>query len=175
VESSYPWLPETKNRIGNWINLLTAFYAKCVTHGDATTAQKQLKIHQREQVSLLGDKTSNSPSPCLGCLGTRHCMATDDRPRTSRGDWRRSNEVDWRVALKGEETRAHRVSNSQWEDQDNEALGLLPTRIRPLPWSAGEPGPRSSRAIKLLRHSLLCYSAMGNGGAFAMFVTPCLN
>lgn len=53
VETSHPWLPESKTRLNNWANMLTAFYAKCVTHGDAATAQKQLKVHQREQVSNL--------------------------------------------------------------------------------------------------------------------------
>lgn len=52
VELSYPWLPEAKARLNNWIASLVALYAKCITHGDTTTAQKQLKVFQREQVRL---------------------------------------------------------------------------------------------------------------------------
>lgn len=50
VEAAYPFTSESKDLVAGWITRLTAAYAKCVTHGDFPTAQKHLRIHQREHV-----------------------------------------------------------------------------------------------------------------------------
>ncbi|KDQ19282.1 hypothetical protein BOTBODRAFT_434350 [Botryobasidium botryosum FD-172 SS1] len=50
VENAHPFTRATKKRINDTINNIVALYAKCITNDDITTAQKHLRIHQREQV-----------------------------------------------------------------------------------------------------------------------------
>lgn len=51
VETSAPFTEESKARISDAISRLTELYTKCVTNGDKSTAQQQLKLHQREHIA----------------------------------------------------------------------------------------------------------------------------
>jgi phosphate transporter len=51
VEQAYPFLPDNRNKLKEAISHLVSLYAKCVTKGDVSTAHKQLRVHQREQIA----------------------------------------------------------------------------------------------------------------------------
>lgn len=51
VEASPPFTEESKARMSDAIARLTDLYAKCVTGGDKSAAQQQLKLHQREKIA----------------------------------------------------------------------------------------------------------------------------
>lgn len=53
VDTEYPFEQETKARLDEIINQLVNHYATCVTRGNVSAAQKQLKLYQREQVRVL--------------------------------------------------------------------------------------------------------------------------
>lgn len=50
VDTEYPFEQETKARLDEIINQLVNHYATCVTRGNVSAAQKQLKLYQREQI-----------------------------------------------------------------------------------------------------------------------------
>ena len=41
----------SKDKLNSVINLLTDLYTKCVTHGDASAAKRQLRLNQREHIA----------------------------------------------------------------------------------------------------------------------------
>jgi phosphate transporter len=51
VETSAPFTEESKARMSDAISRLTELYTKCVTNGDKSTAQQQLKLYQREHIA----------------------------------------------------------------------------------------------------------------------------
>ncbi|GBE90058.1 Uncharacterized transporter [Sparassis crispa] len=51
VEQASPFTQGSKDRLNATINRLLDLYAKCVTRGDHFTAQRQLKLHQREHIA----------------------------------------------------------------------------------------------------------------------------
>ncbi|KAG1789299.1 SPX domain-containing protein [Suillus plorans] len=51
VETSAPFTEESKARMSDAIARLTELYTKCVTNGDKSTAQQQLKLYQREHIA----------------------------------------------------------------------------------------------------------------------------
>ncbi|KAG1736298.1 SPX domain-containing protein [Suillus lakei] len=51
VETSTPFTEESKARVSDAIARLTDLYAKCVTNGDKSVAQQQLKLYQREHIA----------------------------------------------------------------------------------------------------------------------------
>ncbi|KAG1842498.1 SPX domain-containing protein [Suillus subalutaceus] len=51
VETSAPFTEESKARMSDAIARLTDLYAKCVTSGDKSAAQQQLKLYQRENIA----------------------------------------------------------------------------------------------------------------------------
>lgn len=51
VETSLPFTEESKARVSDAIARLTDLYAKCVTNGDKSAAQQQLKLYQREHIA----------------------------------------------------------------------------------------------------------------------------
>jgi len=51
VETATPFTQDSKAKISNAIAQLTDLYAKCVTNGDASAAQQQLKLYQREHIA----------------------------------------------------------------------------------------------------------------------------
>ncbi|OAX41904.1 Sodium/sulfate symporter [Rhizopogon vinicolor AM-OR11-026] len=51
VETATPFTQESKAKVSNAITRLTELYAKCVTNGDKSTAQQQLKLYQRENIA----------------------------------------------------------------------------------------------------------------------------
>jgi phosphate transporter len=51
VETATPFTQESKAKVSNAIARLTDLYAKCVTNGDKSAAQQQLKLYQREHIA----------------------------------------------------------------------------------------------------------------------------
>lgn len=51
VESSHPFMRESKDRLDDARNRLINLYTKCVTNGDRRLASQQLKLHQRENIA----------------------------------------------------------------------------------------------------------------------------
>ncbi|KAG6901962.1 hypothetical protein C0995_006191 [Termitomyces sp. Mi166 len=51
VETSYPFMRETKDRLEDARRRLVSLYTKCVTNGDRRLASQQLKLHQRENIA----------------------------------------------------------------------------------------------------------------------------
>ncbi|KZT40472.1 SPX-domain-containing protein [Sistotremastrum suecicum HHB10207 ss-3] len=51
VESAYPFLQSSRDRLSDGIARLIAMYAKCVTRGDHSAALRQLRVNQREQIA----------------------------------------------------------------------------------------------------------------------------
>jgi phosphate transporter len=51
VETSYPFLQETKSRLNDIMSQLVMHYATCVAGGDSSAAANELKSYQREKVS----------------------------------------------------------------------------------------------------------------------------
>lgn len=51
VETATPFTQESKAKISNAIARLIEVYAKCVTSGDKSAAQQQLKLYQREHIA----------------------------------------------------------------------------------------------------------------------------
>lgn len=51
VEMSTPFSMNSKDKLNSIINLLIDLYTKCVAHGDASTAKRQLRLHQREHIA----------------------------------------------------------------------------------------------------------------------------
>jgi phosphate transporter len=51
VETSLPFTEESKARVSDAIARLTDLYAKCVTNGDKSAAQQQLRLYQREHIA----------------------------------------------------------------------------------------------------------------------------
>ncbi|KAG0705781.1 SPX domain-containing protein [Suillus ampliporus] len=51
VETSTPFTEESKAKVSDAIARLTDLYAKCVTNGDKSVAQQQLKLYQREHIA----------------------------------------------------------------------------------------------------------------------------
>ncbi|KAH8094497.1 Sodium/sulfate symporter [Cristinia sonorae] len=51
VEQAVPFTLATKDKLNGVTNLLLDLYAKCVTHGDASIAKRQLRMHQREHIA----------------------------------------------------------------------------------------------------------------------------
>ena len=50
VETSHPFLQETKSRLNDIISQLVMHYTACVAGGDSSAASNELKTYQREQV-----------------------------------------------------------------------------------------------------------------------------
>ena len=125
VEVTYPWLPDTKNRLNNCITTLVAAYAKCVTHGDLETAEKQLRVHQREHVS---QSHSSIVRPNLfsfsDCMGARYSVEADDRARKEGREW--PNQGHRRFASQGTPTSSYRLPNPLGKNKIKQALGVLP-------------------------------------------------
>ncbi|KAG6888170.1 hypothetical protein C0992_009446 [Termitomyces sp. T32_za158] len=51
VETSYPFMRESKDRLEDARIRLVDLYTKCVTNGDRRLASQQLKLHQRENIA----------------------------------------------------------------------------------------------------------------------------
>lgn len=51
VEKAYPFLPATRAKLKEAIGQTVSLYAKCVTKNDISVANKQLRVHQREQIA----------------------------------------------------------------------------------------------------------------------------
>ncbi|KAG5721703.1 hypothetical protein E4T56_gene11189 [Termitomyces sp. T112] len=51
VETSYPFLRDSKDRLEDARKRLISLYTKCVTNGDRRLASQQLKLHQRENIA----------------------------------------------------------------------------------------------------------------------------
>ncbi|KAG6905174.1 hypothetical protein DXG01_004419 [Tephrocybe rancida] len=56
VETTYPFLHDTKNQLSASLRRLVNLYAKCVTSGDRKLASQQLKLHQRENIAWERDR-----------------------------------------------------------------------------------------------------------------------
>jgi hypothetical protein len=50
VEVAYPFEQATRSRLNDMIAQIVGQYATCITQGDVSQAQKQLRLYQREQV-----------------------------------------------------------------------------------------------------------------------------
>lgn len=51
MEQSLPFTQAKKDELNGIVNLLVDLYSKCVTHGDASLAKRQLRLHQREHIA----------------------------------------------------------------------------------------------------------------------------
>lgn len=51
VERAYPFTPLAREQMATGITKLIDLYTKCVTREDRAQAERQLKIHQREQIA----------------------------------------------------------------------------------------------------------------------------
>ncbi|KAH9948583.1 Sodium/sulfate symporter [Amylocystis lapponica] len=51
VEQAGPFTQASKDKLDGTIHVLLSLYTKCVTRGDFTAAQRQLKMHQREHIA----------------------------------------------------------------------------------------------------------------------------
>lgn len=51
VEQAYPFLPATRAKLKEAIGQTVSLYAKCVTKSDISVANKQLRVHLREQIA----------------------------------------------------------------------------------------------------------------------------
>lgn len=51
VEHAPPFTQASKDKIAGALHKLLHFYARCVTKGDVSAAQRQLKLHQREHIA----------------------------------------------------------------------------------------------------------------------------
>ncbi|KIJ51071.1 hypothetical protein M422DRAFT_204101 [Sphaerobolus stellatus SS14] len=71
VEPAYPFLQTTRGTLKENIARLVALYAKCITKGDFSQANKQLRVHQREHIAwerdtvwrqMIGNERRGQPS-----------------------------------------------------------------------------------------------------------------